>query len=482
MIQEIEFTNFRNLNGKYNLHNQLNVIVGKNNSGKTNLLDGIKFAFSAISNEYFKIGRKDFKNSNDDVPITIKVKMDINDIPSLMGYDETGKSICGFMLTVTKSKSGKYIKRILNYSGSCIDYDILREDDNVPTVYMIPFIRSEDLYSDFLTTGISRFIDSEEKYSQLKTDSKNKIKESMASKIDEFKAFCKKFNQELDIELTEPKIIDEKVYVVSGTAEHNYCIGSGYKSIANIILNAMDNNFNIILIDEIENHLHPSLLRTLIREIKTLNPKSQIICTSHSPVVINELLNEKIVFMNSKKKVDLEDKNRLKLEKFMTAGRSEIVFGENIVLVEGITEEMLLKHYLHTNNKNWTIVNAAGIMFEPYIEICLLLNKNVVVISDNDIALSETKNEPSTRFQKLEAYCKEKNVQLISTYNTLESDLYKNNLLNDSNCLLEKIENTNIFIAKNGKKTLIAQKLIDDNIDLSDWHVIKEINNVFEGY
>lgn len=480
MIQEIEFENFRNLKGKYIFNKKLNVIVGKNNSGKTNLLDGIRLAFSTISNDYFKIGSKDFKNCNDENPISIKVKLDDDDIPSLISYDENGQRICGFMVTVTKSKSGKYIKRILNYCGSGIDYDILREDASIPTICMIPLVRSEDLYSDFLTTGISKFIESEEKYSQLRMDSKNKIKESMGTKIDEFKSFCKKFNENLDVELTEPRIIDEKVYIVNGTAEYNYSIGSGYKSIANIILNSMDNGFNIILIDEIENHLHPSLLRTLIREIKTFNPQSQIISTSHSPVVVNELMNEEILFINSKKLTDLNEKNRLKLEKFMTAGRSEIVFGENIILVEGVTEEMILKNYISNNNKNWTIVNAAGIMFEPYIELCLLLNKKVVVVSDNDIVLSNDGDKPSNRFTNLKKYCNCKNVPLISTYNTLESDLYKNGFLKGLDNALTKIQNPDIFVAKSGKKTLIAKKLIEDNTDLSDWHVIKEIDNAFE--
>jgi len=60
MIEEIEFQNFRNLNGKYSLNQKLNVIFGKNNSGKTNLLEGIRLAFSLITNEYFKVRKSDF--------------------------------------------------------------------------------------------------------------------------------------------------------------------------------------------------------------------------------------------------------------------------------------------------------------------------------------------------------------------------------------------------------------------------------------
>lgn len=482
MIKEIEFTNFRNLNGKYVLNNKLNIIAGKNNSGKTNFLEGIRLAFSSVSNDYFKIKKSDFKDSNDENPIFIKVLMTENDIPSLVSYDENGNEVCGFTLNVYKTQTGRYVRKITQYNELDVDYDILRNDEHIPTLYMIPLVRSEDLYSDWLSTGISNFIDSEERYSTLKEESKQHIKESMSSKIAEFKEFCLKFNQNFDVELTEPKITDEKVYIVNGTGEHNFCIGSGYKSIANIILNTMDNKFNIVLIDEIENHLHPSLLRTLIREIKSLNPNAQIIGTTHSPIVINELLNEEIICINGKKLGDLPETNQKKLEKFLTTGRSEIVFGENIVLVEGVTEELLLKNYLRTNNKNWTIVNVAGIMFEPYIELSKLLDKKVVVISDSDLVLSENKDTPSTRYTKLKKYCTTNGITLLTSYNTLESDLYANGFLNDYVDLLSKVDDTEIYVAKNGKKTLIAEKIIEGNIDLSNWHIIEEIKNEFEGH
>lgn len=55
MIKEITFSNFRNLDGTYIFGKELNVVTGKNNSGKTNLLDGIRLAFSSLTNDYFKI-------------------------------------------------------------------------------------------------------------------------------------------------------------------------------------------------------------------------------------------------------------------------------------------------------------------------------------------------------------------------------------------------------------------------------------------
>lgn len=480
MIKEIEFENFRNLNGKYVIDHQLNIVAGENNAGKTNLLEGIRLAFSSISFDFFKIKQSDFKNSDDNNPIKIKVKMDNDDISSLSSCDKNGDEICGFTVIISKSNTNKYFKRVFDYNENKIDYDILRDDMKIPTLYMIPLIRTEDLYSDWLKAGISTFIESEDEYKKLKKDSKERMLQTMSNKVEKFKEIGKKFSQDLGIAFTEPKIIDEKVYVVSGQEEYNYCIGSGYKSIANIILNTMEEKFNIILIDEIENHLHPSLLRILLKEIKNLNKKAQIIATTHSPIVINELLNDELLFMNGSRLSSVDNVNLSKLQKFMTSGRSELIFGENIVLVEGVTEELLLKNYIKKSNKNWTIINVAGIMFEPYIEIGKLLDKKVVVISDNDIVLSDSKIEPSNRFKNLKNYCDKKNVKILNTYNTLESDLYKNGFLKKCESILTQIGDTGIYIAKNGKKTLIAEKIINDNIDLSNWHIIEELNSEFE--
>lgn len=172
MIKSIEFINFRNLKGKYEFDHILNVVVGKNNSGKTNLLDGIRFAFSVITNDYFKINQSDFYNSDDSSNITIKVELVGESIPSLdfFDFDQKGETIkrCGFIVNVKKTQSGKYVKDITMLNGSNIDFDLLREDPNIPNVFYVPLLRIDEIYTNGLVTGISKFIESEEKYHKLK--------------------------------------------------------------------------------------------------------------------------------------------------------------------------------------------------------------------------------------------------------------------------------------------------------------------------
>lgn len=68
------------------------------------MLGGIRFAFSTTTNDYFKISKSDFKNSDDTVPINIKDELEVDSIPSLNFFDENGKIKCGFNVFVKKAK------------------------------------------------------------------------------------------------------------------------------------------------------------------------------------------------------------------------------------------------------------------------------------------------------------------------------------------------------------------------------------------
>ena len=169
-----------------------------------------------------------------------------------------------------------------------------------------------------------------------------------------------------------------------------------------------------------------------------------------------------------------------KINSFFHPGRAELIFAENVVLVEGYSEELLIKNYLKKHNSNWTVVNVAGVMFEPYIELAHILNKNVIVISDNDELLSEDEETPSSRFLNLKAKCNSYGYFLIEVDNTLETDLYNNSFITNIDNLEAK-GSKGLMVAKKNKKTEIAHDLIASNIDLSSWHVIKELNEKLKG-
>ena len=397
-------------------------------------------------------------------------------IPSLCYQEENGELRCGFSVNISKTQTGRYKKQLRLLHGEQVSYDIVTSDEKIPKIYAIPLTRTENVYDDCLTTSVSNFIESEDSYKQIKEQSKNQVKEQLEPRINQFKELCKKFNQDLDINIGDPRLLDEKIFVVENDKEHGRKIGSGYKSIANILLANFNEKYSIILIDEIENHIHPALLRVLLRDLRKTKD-AQIIVTSHSSVVINECDFTELIDVPNQQLRNLDDNIKNRLQTFLHPGRCEIFFADNIILVEGYTEELLLTNFLNErDNQNWTIVNVANVMFEPYIKLAITLgDKRIIVISDDDRKAS---NGPSSRYEKLQKLCAENEITLLNTENTLESDLAKNGLLETGSQFLKDLPGTEYKIAKNSHaKMLIAWELIDKKVDLSNWHVMKDLKN-----
>ena len=113
-----------------------------------------------------------------------------------------------------------------------------------------------------------------------------------------------------------------------------------------------------------------------------------------------------------------------------------------------------------------------------------MMKKKVVVVSDDDQVQGANSDTPSQRFENLKKICREKDIKLVQVYNTLESDLYKNNYLDSDEFrkLIKKHEkHQSICVAKDKKKIEIAQKLLESDADLSKWHVIREIEDELKG-
>lgn len=481
MIKSVKFENFRNLYGiEYNFQDNFNILVGKNGDGKTNVLEGIRLAFSSFDGNYIRVEKSDFSNSNDSKPIKITVLLKENAIPSLNLPLPNGSVQCGFQVIITKAASGRYIKRLCNYDGTNIPIEIVDEDKKIPQVYLMPLMRIEDVYSPGLTTGLENFIKSEVEFEEFKQNQKNAIKQQISEKVNRFKTFSKRFNKLLDIDVTDPKMANEKLFIVDGDKEHNIKIGSGYKVIANVVLCSFGDNYNVILIDELENHLHPALLRNLISEMKTLE-NVFIIASTHSPVVLNEFSINKIIDVKSGNLSKLIPQYAAKLDMFLHPGRAELVLGDNIILVEGFTEELILRNHVSRDTLNWTIVNVAGIMFEPYIILAKKLNKKVVVVSDNDRSLRDGIN-PTQRFLNLKTLCETNDIDLLEIDNTLETDLFNSDLIssNDFSAFLKNHPKySDIKIAKSKRKSEIVEKMIELNTNIAEWHIVKGINGVF---
>ena len=79
----------------------------------------------------------------------------------------------------------------------------------------------------------------------------------------------------------------------------------------------------VLLIDEIEQHLHPSMQRRIVTDLKGIFPHLQIIATSHSPLVVQDLQMDEIVSLHRKGSMvtaaPLRDYSSFSVEDILTA-------------------------------------------------------------------------------------------------------------------------------------------------------------------
>jgi predicted ATP-binding protein involved in virulence len=110
-------------------------------------------------------------------------------------------------------------------------------------------------------------------------------------------------------------------------------------AIANPVLNNPLEGNGIVLIDELELHLHPDWQRKFVTRLEATFPNIQFIITTHSPQVLGELINTPIFILHSNEYDDVsvsvisslfgKDSNMI-LEQYMGASSKNIEIKEDI--------------------------------------------------------------------------------------------------------------------------------------------------------
>jgi putative ATP-dependent endonuclease of OLD family len=195
--------------------------------------------------------------------------------------------------------------------------------------------------------------------------------------------------------------------------------------------------FRLIGIEEPEAHLHPTLQVHLSRNIKESNEERQVIITSHSTHITSQLdLDNTIVLYKDGAKVNphyllnaIPVESKRYLQKYLDSTKSTMFFARKIILVEGISEQIVIPDFfkLHVGEtlekKNITIVNVQGIAMKHFLEVikagyfikCLVFTDS----DDNtraDKLADKYEDFPSIKIKKTNTYTYEKD--LISSNRT----------------------------------------------------------------
>lgn len=145
-----------------------------------------------------------------------------------------------------------------------------------------------------------------------------------------------------------------------------------------------EETYAALLIEEPEAHLHPQLQNLFFNYLNKLDKDHgfQLFVTSHSPTITAKAdLNSVIVLQNEQNKVHslaikssgLKAPNLTYLQKFLDVTKSQLFFANAVILVEGISEALLMKIFSLKVGEAYDIekagvevVNISGVAFEHF--------------------------------------------------------------------------------------------------------------------
>lgn len=504
-LQKIHIELYRNFyNTDIELEEGLNVVIGANNTGKSNLLKVI----SLLLNPKLSI---DDMNKNElvanytkylEIPPLIKIKyviqhsLDLNKpdsafekLEKFLQYKDDGdldeKDDMIFLKALIELRfelDPTFLENYKSLMAGISDLDSFMENlfsfaDNyqtnfynvdtnsiIETKYVNSIFEIESIEAERPTTEIENVSRAFVKTKIKEVDTKQLTSDIRTNIKTTFEGITENINNQIRQDQEEIGITNGKNEFISSfdfngdftnyfqyelkNTEGGYSLpvlhnGLGYNNliyISNKIKQKKDNDYNILLIEEPEAHLHPNMQYQLIKyieKLKFINEKeiqNQIIVTTHSPnisastnfdhmILFNYVKNNSDIknvktirfgdcfnfskiqeFLNIEKSEEENDSEfarfiddvkgnlrhyRAHLEKFLDVTRSDILFSTKVILVEGIAEKLtipLFAHLLGLNliNHHIVIEEVDGITFKNFLPIFLGQNKKAVCFSDCD--------------------------------------------------------------------------------------------------
>ncbi|PIC83609.1 ATP-dependent endonuclease [Sporosarcina sp. P1] len=254
-------------------------------------------------------------------------------------------------------------------------------------------------------------------------------------------------------------------------------IGKGEQNSIKLKLSLETNleDVHVILIEEPETHLSYTNMSKLVKQISEKCVGKQLLITTHSTYVLNKLGLDHVIFLNEGNTMtlkDLDEDTYNYFKKLPGYDTLRLILSEKAILVEGPSDELIVqKAYSQKYGRlpiedGVDVITIRGLSFKRYLEIADKLSKNVSIITDNDgdIEKNITKkygerylNHPSISI----------NYGIDENYRTLEPQLVKVNGVDFLNKILDVDYSTEEALIKYmtspSKKSECAMQLFDSD-------------------
>lgn len=366
----------------------MNVLIGENDSGKTAIIDAIKYVLKTNAYESIRIQQDDFYNDKEHLRIELLID-DVTDseasnFTEIMSPRENG-DLASLKLVLDVARKDGHIQAYEVKGGNDADGHSLTPlmKDNLRITYLKPLRDAENELTAKKNSRLSQILQSHELLKQNPNGDKHELiriiedanaeieawfeddaggdashKKQIKGVIDKFLKLFISDDAESQFLLADPtmKNILERL-AISVVDSKNLGLGTLnrlFMATELLHLKKKGNNLKVCLIEELEAHIHPQAQMKVISALQR-EDGVQFILTTHSPNItskvklgkdndVNSILmcNSNNVFPLGPGYTKLAKQDYKYLDTFLDVTKSNLFFAKGVILVEGWAEEILI--------------------------------------------------------------------------------------------------------------------------------------------